>query len=635
MHGCSNLMDAIERLPLELVQDIYSHAGLLTRFMHARQPLPLTRGQLSSVLAECFQRDRTDVAESILAPSLDSASSAATARNIMQELRRRSSSSTGDIDDIMMPLMALPKACPIDLTWEVLFVRSDAMHCIVASALASARLGSPFAESNLQALEAASYLQRSRRAQSSNPAGAEPLIAAASTAPGRRSLAAALDEADAVEDMHRHIRFEMSPDTEPFMHALLDLIVDSLLPACRHAVRTEDMAQTRLISESSDGSGNDSDAASSGLTDVDSEFAGKLLGSAAGLGRTDLMARLAASAGRFSRDAFDAAGRNGRLDTIRFMCESDGPCDVRTVSIQGAVDGGSVTVLQFIQDWLEGGALSGPYNSRQGYPSLPSALPPAHLDKVAELATATSTKRTIPGRLSISTALASGQLQGVWWVLQDPATWSHEAFRDLASQSACQGHEALLEFALDKRIGRAPTREALDLAAANGHRRTIELVGARTGVRCTSKAIYHAASGGHMDLLRWLIHELLGPASAGHDAADPRVQAQQPAYREHLIAGASAAARRGHSEVFEYLCAEFPWVAERRLQLAQDVCAAARSGHLRIVEGFVRLCMAAARRQLLAGDEPDAVDWVGDIAAAALAGGHPVIVRLIVTTQAR
>nr|KAJ3405700.1 hypothetical protein HK105_003679 [Polyrhizophydium stewartii] len=88
--GCADVADMLERLPFELGEAVYEHAGLATKLLHGRLPLPLDDRTSALVWIECMANDlvscvpllpqRSLTFEPYLAPPSDAMKAAIRAR---------------------------------------------------------------------------------------------------------------------------------------------------------------------------------------------------------------------------------------------------------------------------------------------------------------------------------------------------------------------------------------------------------------------------------------------------------------------------------------------------------------------------------------------------------------------------
>ncbi|KAL2919084.1 hypothetical protein HK105_201354 [Polyrhizophydium stewartii] len=91
--GCADVADMLERLPFELGEAVYEHAGLTTQLLHGRLPLPLDDRTSALVWIDCMANDlvgcvptlpqRNLTFEPYLAPPSDAMKSAIRARPVM------------------------------------------------------------------------------------------------------------------------------------------------------------------------------------------------------------------------------------------------------------------------------------------------------------------------------------------------------------------------------------------------------------------------------------------------------------------------------------------------------------------------------------------------------------------------
>nr|KAJ3408458.1 hypothetical protein HK105_003202 [Polyrhizophydium stewartii] len=181
-----------------------------------------------------------------------------------------------------------------------------------------------------------------------------------------------------------------------------------------------------------------------------------------------------------------------------------------------------------------------------------------------------------PSQRSVSAALERNSLAAVWWLLRkDEQSRRMSCFRDLQTVAARTGHMDVLEFAMRNSIGERAGAEARDAAA----------------------------QGGHLAVLRLL-----------HADCDTRSKPKDARGDKCALRGIELAATAGHLEAFEFLWEHSATQSGKQPAVApSSMAAAARNGHMTIVESFMAKTQCA----------------LDDVLAAALAGGHLEIARIV------
>ncbi|KAL2914826.1 hypothetical protein HK105_205568 [Polyrhizophydium stewartii] len=276
-----------------------------------------------------------------------------------------------------------------------------------------------------------------------------------------------------------------------------------------------------------------------------------LLECAAGLGRADVVRALIARPLRPSWATFDLAARRGHTHIVRMLLDA-GLAD--RVSLDGALAGDRVDALDLLL---------------------------AHAPHAE------------PDEFAVQAALAGGRLQCIWRLLRrDPAAAARcDAFAGLRDWCAAFGHDDMLRFAETHGIGVPATAEAMDCAAQAGNLAQVRRLHGDRGTTCTTRAMNGAALRGHLDVLRFLhAHRTEGCTGVGFKWA----------------------ASAGHFECFRWLWETLP---HQRPADGDAIAAAARNGHLRIVEFVV-----------------EQQRWAGMAAVLehAVAGGHCALAQMLV-----
>ncbi|KAI8920413.1 hypothetical protein BC831DRAFT_479849 [Entophlyctis helioformis] len=367
-----SVLDRLSRLPWELQNMIFASAGPLAQYLHGWLPRPVSLATASLLWAEAFDLDCVDPVVALVLP-------------------------------------------PIDLTWHLLFVRSQRMATAVQPLMPMFYRPDERWPTWLDIAERRSFW----------------------THMATRAFQYCVDRANM---------------------ALFRDLVDRIAVLCGVPFPTK-------VSESASAyASTATTSAAAPLSDVvsDRNVTACLLVGAASVGREDLVVSLLTRRWIDTGDwraALYAASRSGQMTTTKRLCRN-AKMD-RAVFVDGAVAGGHVDVLRQLVVFM-GGI---PHDHGQ-QPSQFQHLLASHVHPPA----ASSLVVTPEDSRSVQAAIASRQTAALMWVLeQGAAVWGSEAFMHLQTEAARHGDLELLAFSYRHGIGERVGTRGVDAAAAGGH----------------------------------------------------------------------------------------------------------------------------------------------------------------------
>ncbi|KAG9400938.1 Ankyrin repeat and SAM domain-containing protein 3 [Aphanomyces cochlioides] len=217
---------------------------------------------------------------------------------------------------------------------------------------------------------------------------------------------------------------------------------------------------------------------------------------------------------------------------------------------------------------------------------------------------------------ALDNASEHGHVDIVKWLVQAFASGQVVAFDNTTNVhamdlAAAGGHVEVLEILhTASSLNVKATTAAMDVAAAQGHVKVLNWLRMNRREGHTAKAIYGAASNGHLDCVQWL-HTASRHLNAGWDA---RIM--------------DAAAANGHLEIVKFLHTN-----RREGCTSMAMSLAAANGHLDVVE-----FLFTHRRELCT---EDALDWaasVGQLASVEWLHAHaahlPISVSVVAMDEA-
>ncbi|KAI8924270.1 ankyrin repeat-containing domain protein [Entophlyctis helioformis] len=496
-----DLMQRLWRLPFELRAIVYAHAGIATLFLHGLLPMPLDRRSLSLLWADT-------IANNLLA--------------------------------------VVPRLPPLQLSWELLFLRPSPSPSNMLTAL---RLH-PLLLAGVAHLLPSLSASCPSTASTSTAAPVPPGIAIAALSPS--FLMTALK---ALLDM-------LAPATLPVAHSLLQTV---LMPAIGGLHSTAETAPAP----------------------ANRDLAWNTLDFAAALGRLDVVQAIHRAVPDIaSFYAFHWAGKYNHLDVLQFL--ADHGLD-RFAEVAGAIEGGALDAVKFIYTR---------YRSPPPHHAVRTAIQRSHhhvlvwlletdprlasheafarvKDDCAEFGNveflayactngigSTSTRAS----KAMDLAATHGRLEMLVWL---HLHYPHGCTRMAMDAAASMGHMDVVRWLhLNRQEG--CSQSAMNTAAAHGNFHMVVYLHENRTEGCTAYAVDRAAGNGHTAVVRFLLENrtegftevaCTTAASNGHlGIVQMLFEHSRGRWRQHAeyfddtwVAAIEAARRFGYAPIVEWL----------------------------------------------------------------------------------